>query len=1041
MSVVMPSTSSLHTLDQPLVYEEHDVVFVLGRFYASLAATQSRFNMPQEQLDPYSAHWIQFDYLHGGPSPLQDMLHQRVPRFDGLGCAGGPTEMIERAHVLCEFRDTVEAFRTGRLVARTPAEYARTWFPTDPALINHLIPAHRPIDARTHEIYVLVALMHRVQVAYVEFHRLMDVRRRTCTDEEGIRAKEARAAAERQEMVGFDFSPSGNFKRMASHIRRCAENTHTIDYELQQACFMWKQYLTVHFQLMRYFWLHPTSPEMWRDSQLMVSGDDAVKCVYDACYPDLRRPISINMLPNLATTVARLSWFRETEGNRNEAVAHLLAKVMNKICAVRGWKDIATSYIEKNDGIMELMMMCTMVSVLRLYPHSDECPTMATALSMWHRFSVMTENIEEYKEWLAENTQLMWFSLREYLLFMLQRDRVLYYVLTRFNNVPAVSQSVTRGMDHACRIYNLKGTFDDPADNIDVQSMLLTEYYKAEQLRDPIKVHKKPYLEILWGSLCRVFERQYMSNRRYCYIHHTPPDEVERMERYVAKLAPNASTIFRRYHFIHWGLQETTIDLLFACKDSYEIASDADHATASHLKTILVLPAAEFFRLLNFTHLLVQHSSFEPIPLSCESAEAQACALRDRLDIPAWEPITRDHYATHMCHKCHRICTQVSIPCWRSGAAGGGASGGVGLFAESGFANETLLCRQMRVNHVRYDPTRDTLICRRSTQLKPGSFQEHRFTSVTDMNVTNLLYKAGNQISTGTPQNDARHLRQLITGEYCRDTPLTLIPMIGVAWRIGTKIYASCETCYSPVQITINSHGPRGITCSGHTHDEYALYRPRQVLFPRMGPIPPPLDASRMSNNLVLHNSALDWNLLESLPPDMELFSIEKRIEARKLLRRGRSVPAGVDPDTYNGAPLSASASRRNKSVRYTLQLGVMKTCATVGGCAFLSLFKHRPELTNDWTQGLRYASTCYFCGVPRIKQGRPDDRAWVTFGVMNDDMDPVLIFLCATCKTAVPTIRESGKIETMGMERLGELKLKVSKKRGNPRFTVNESI
>jgi hypothetical protein len=980
------------------------------------------------------------------------MLGRDLPRYDGLGCVGGPVEMLETAHVLCDFNLTCEAFRRGDLVARTPNEYARTWFPTDPAVIHHLIPANQPLPSgEGGELIILSALVHRVHVAFVEFHRLMDVRRRTCTDEEGIAAKEARVALEREEMAKFDFSPKGNFRRMASYIRRCAENTHTMDYALQQACFMWKQYLSVHFQLMRYFWLHPKSPELWRDRHLTTTIDEAVKSVYEAYYPDVRRPISINMLPNLATTVSRLGWFRETSPNRGEAVSHLLSKVMNKICAVRGWTDIAKTYMENNDGIMELMMMCTMVSVLRLYPRSEECTTMATAMSMWHRFSTMTENTEEYKNWLNENSQLMWFSLREYLLFILQRCHVLYYVLTRFNNVPPVAQSVTRGMDHACRVFNLHGTLNDPGLNINVQNMLLTEYYKAEQLKYPIHVHKKSFLEIVWSSLCRVFEKNFIHDRQSCYVGHTAPDQVEIIRKYVAKLDPNASLIFRRCHFVHWGLQEQMIENLFACKYSYEISSDADHSTSSQLKIILRLPAPEFFLLFNLVHLMNQHCSFEPIPLSMETAEAQVSALRTRFNIMPWECVSRDHYATHMCHKCKRICTRVSVPCWRSssGAAAAAAaaaaangsgtsssssskSGGIGLFAESGFANDTLLCLQQPDDHVRYDPARETLVCRRSTQLKPGSFQEHRFFSIKDETKRSQLYKAGNRVSTGTVQNEARHLRQLILGEYCRDTPVTLIPMIGVAWRIAGKIFAACETCFNIVELSINTHGPRGITCTGHIHDDWALYRPRQLLYPRVGPIPPPLDSSRMPSNLVIHNSGYDWQVLDQLGEDAQLFSVAKRIEAREILRKGRSVPAGTDPETYNGAALSASAARRNESVKVTLQMGVLRSSATVGWNGLMLILTNSPQLTKDWKQALRHSSHCYFCNVIRIKQGRPDDRAWVVFAVNDEQSSPLLIFLCASCKSAVPSILKSGVINSLGLENLSEIKQRVIRQRGS---------
>lgn len=160
---------------------------------------------------------------------------------------------------------------------------------------------------------------------------------------------------------------------------------------------------------------------------------------------------------------------------------------MNVICAARGWNGIMLDYARRYDGIYELLNLVTLVFGLRMCPRSDECPTMDTAVELWHRFNVTIMDPEVQLAWMEKHATLVWFALREYQLYLVQQVPPLYYVLTRFLNLNAISASVCSGMDRTAWIYNKHSFYNGPdpkADGklVDTEKMLYKEYYNYEQL-------------------------------------------------------------------------------------------------------------------------------------------------------------------------------------------------------------------------------------------------------------------------------------------------------------------------------------------------------------------------------------------------------------------------------------------------------------------------------------------------------------------------------------------------------------------------------
>ena len=998
-----------------ILREEQDVMLVLRRFYTPLSILESTHMVRADQLDPYNGPQSDIDQFHGGPSPKHDILGRPLPRLDGVGAVDGITDLLENKHVICDFVDTLRAVKNGTITPLSPKEYAKVWFPGVLELTSKNLPPDTPLSAKTYSI--LIALLHRLTIAMSEYHRLMDVRRRTATDEHGVSEQKQRRDAEIRKMAGLEFTPTDNFRRYCLHIHRQAADTQTYAHEYQWVCFMWKQYISCHYKMIHYFWQRPHAPLEWIDTVLLTRPVNNISSIYEEVLPNMRRPIGVGMLPDLACQVGGLGWFRENANKRQTPMMHLWIKVMNKICAVRNWSQILNKYLDTHDGILEIMTMSTLVSALRMYPYAEQCLSIPASMEIWHQLTVEVANIDVHREWVLRHTVLMWFSLREYLFFQLRRNDPLYFVMTRFNNTPAVIESIGRGMDHAARLYDQFGTYIDKKRNIDVMVMLETQYYKEEQLRWPIRVHKKSFLDTLWTEMRSIFDAKFTWNPSYCRQHLPSQETCIRMKKYVDRLDPTATLIFRQIHFVHWGIDEALIAELFACKQSHEISNDADHSTSSRLARILHIPANDFHLLFQFVSYLVDHCSFEPIPLAAQTAEAQEHALRRFLDLEPWQVPTPDQLTSYLCPKCGKICDQQAIPCWAIEAKNTTSA------IPTGFDNRSLVNRQRMIPNVRYEHAICSPVCRRSTQVKTGSFQE--MLSESHINGgQGKLYHAGGKFTITTQEHDARRLRNHILGKDCSETPLIKIWMIGTAWRIGQALYTVCETCYNIVQLSLDNFGPHGVTCTAHIDDNLAVFRPNSVLFPRAGPIPPSFDASMMSNNLYLVNNGYDWDVIAEVNKTnpSALFSLIKEMEARWLLVRSRSVPIGVDPDTYTGTARPGNAERADKGP-VPFDIGVLNTTAKLGYNSDLLALLRDKEATVDFTKALRFCHSCFFCSTVRNKQNRPDDHAWLVFAAHDDNQDSVLIFLCSACKNRIPSSNAKGQIPSYSFENLKAIK------------------
>jgi hypothetical protein len=371
----------------------------------------------------------------------------------------------------------------------------------------------------------------------------------------------------------------------------------------------------------------------------------------------------VGMLPNFTRVLASMSWFSDSPASKRHPIAHLFRKAMIVICAVRNCGSIMKDYSENADGIMEILNLCLLVSSLRMYPHADECPTMTSAIELWHRFTVDTRDAA-YADWCNTHDTLVWFALREYQLFLVKNVDALYYTLTRSTNLPAVDRSVSNGLDHACRIFNRFGKYQDDSVNLDTCKALHMYYYTQEQLPWALKMSRDSFLNMLRKVLVSMFERIYLINEPYCYASTVSEKMRNDMHQYVSRLDPFEYSILQQRHMEHWGIDPALVGALFECKKKFEIDGEADNRTKKELEIMLITKPSNFHAIHMIITFMWNHCKIELIPLNSQVAESQEHALRTRYQVPPYRTLTTAQITDYFCPVCMRVCAPLTPPCW-----------------------------------------------------------------------------------------------------------------------------------------------------------------------------------------------------------------------------------------------------------------------------------------------------------------------------------------------------------------------------------------
>jgi hypothetical protein len=944
---------------------------------------------------------------------------------------GGPTDIL-KAFVLCSFEDTVIAVRNGDVKPKTPLQYNEVWFPTTMSL--SAIDVNHPIDPKKYSI--LIALLHRVHIAYSEWHRLMGLRRI-----QSEAAKNDKRPREEDPAIPDPTSSPGlkEFYELLRYTKKKHDHINTVAHMLRAACFHWKLILSCHYRFMEYLWLRPTESLDWEDGMLTRSFDESVMPPYVAYYPDVKQSISVGILPRLTRTVASMGFFIDSPANKHMPILHLLRKVFNVICAVRNWDAIIDEYSKNADGIMELLNMCLLVSSLRMYPDSLECPTMTSAVTLFNKFTSGTKEAS-YGEWKRTHGTIVWFALREYLSELLGDVDALFFTLAKATNFGAVKKSVSNGLDHAIKIHGLVGAFQIPEINVDTCGTLHDHYYTKEQLKHSQKIKRISFLNMLCMTIDSMFERIYMKNETFCYADCVSPEMCTQMKHYISRLDPFENTIIQLHHLSHWGIDPDLLTDLFVCKDRFELEGESDYRTKKNMEIIFLCSARNFHAIHMFVTFARTHCRMELIPTSKQDAELQERALRLRFHIAPYRNLTTEQITDYVCETCVKLCADVMPNCW--------------TFVKNSDQLQTFGNTEMprNVGHsgVKWNPDTECLVCRKSVAIKDNSFQACKKLFLKNKD-NFLLYKDGAN-PTLRPISDARDERKIRFRQECHDTPVRPVCLIGACLRIDNNLYTLCAVCGCKMIYSLETCGTQGPTCTAHKDYRFACLAPDNILYSRLGPIPLTSDVEKLPRNLFLATRGYNWDDLKaacsSTDPYYSAFGVQARLEAVLLLRERRATPINMPnletlPLAIEDKTLTIVKERKGRNV-HTLSVGTLQTYAMVGNN--LSVKQVRLMDANDIKLKsdvlLAHTERCFFCTHKRPKL----DKDWGVTVAQNEAMQYTIVFFCKThCTSLVPTIATTRKCPLYGTRQLIELyensKTAVARRRKSDREPLKLAI
>ena len=773
---------------------------------------------------------------------------------------------------------------------------------------------------------------------------------------------------------------------------------------------------------MHYFWLRPCEERDWTDLMLLDSMDESIKSPYHAYYPDSTQSISVGMLPRLTRALSTMGWFVESNSNKDKPMIHLFLKAVNKICAIRNWKGIMQEYSENADGIVEILAMCLLASMLRMYPHADECPTMDAAVELFHRFTVDIREAS-YSDWCQQHGTIVWFALREYQLWLVRLVDALYWTLTRATNLPAVLNSVSAGLDHACRIYNHRGAYEKPEANIFSCKMLHVYYYTREQLKWTLRVQRVSFLNMMRMVLGSMWDQIYTNNEQYCYTDVVSDEMRDTMKWYISKLDPNDQSIFQLHHMVHWGIDHDVLDGIFDCKQKFELDGAADHHTKRDLEMWLFTNPRNFHRIHMLVTFMFNHCQIEFVPLSKQMAEAQERALRMRLKVPAHRTLTTTQITDFYCPVCKRLCATIAPMCWGQTRSSGAKDGSKEEKKVSTF-NNVDMPRHIGHEGVKWDPLTDKLLCRKCDTNKAGSFQDCKKEHLKQTGAS-LLYKGGSNIviRSNSASREACKERFVYTG---RTTEVVPVCLIGAGLRIGQQIVVLCTQDAAKTYLSLETWGAIGPSCTAHVNDPFAFLRPQRKLYSRVGPIPVTFNPNDLPNNVILASQGLNWDQLEQKCWDANYYSgafgLMEKLDAILNLRNGRSTAVADHGAPVSVSPLVVTTETRGKKV-FSFSLGSMTTYAKIGNNSYVDevkkmqpsdLFDLISKHNHDMFQ---YQDRCILCKNKRPKS----DGEWGMSVAKDESQRSVIIFICPKDrKRLFPSIAQHGVFELYGLRQLG---------------------
>ena len=171
----------------------------------------------------------------------------------------------------------------------------------------------------------------------------------------------------------------------------------------------------------------------WTPKERMIWGlacDEFLMCL-DAMAPLKIKAKHAGLLPDMVHLMGSLNLFEDAR-QKPVPLLHLLSKALPQRCQFRNFREIARGYCSTKPLINDLVRSMVFLSIGGYYPHVRGRIFATTRMELYQYWYGLTN--EELTGWVSQNSLLVFYVIKEFLISMCEYDSALMVVVrTRYN--------------------------------------------------------------------------------------------------------------------------------------------------------------------------------------------------------------------------------------------------------------------------------------------------------------------------------------------------------------------------------------------------------------------------------------------------------------------------------------------------------------------------------------------------------------------------------------------------------------------------------
>ena len=182
------------------------------------------------------------------------------------------------------------------------------------------------------------------------------------------------------------------------------------------------------------------------------------------------------------------------------AVIHVLSKALPQRCQYRNLKEVCISYCKKDVDFETWLRMLALCSLGGYYPHVDKCISLTSRMALYA--GIYETSSSDWQAWLHRNGYLLYYILKEYIVFVCKFDVALHEVVATTYRWDMFASICVNAMNSARSIYSQADNYATAFEHIE------TELLKANtlQLKYLYKIPKRRFYH--WFNQALVYARQ-----------------------------------------------------------------------------------------------------------------------------------------------------------------------------------------------------------------------------------------------------------------------------------------------------------------------------------------------------------------------------------------------------------------------------------------------------------------------------------------------------------------------------------------------------